>query len=481
MSIEAIGIITFLAGGLCFVLGLTFAVQVFVVSTLFGASAALVVTSMSNANVQPAHLLLFFFAAFIALRPELLRRGTSCLQFPRAGFWLLLTVLYGIATALVMPRLFAGLTSVFTVRSDNGPMLAPLAPSSGNLTQTAYFVGDLICFVAIYSCASTRAGLRAVAYGLLICAGVNLSFAAADLVTYWTGTGDLLAFVRNASYRLLNDTEVSGFKRIVGSFSEAASFAYVTLGMLAFAGRLWLCGVFPRLTLSLATLSLAALIFSTSTTAYVGLATFFAVIYLESLLRTLTRTVTIQMFCFSCFLPVLLVTFVIILALNDAQWSYVTDLFNNMVLSKLSSNSGIERTAWNEQALRVFLDTDGFGAGIGSLRASSFPVAVLASIGVVGALTYGAFLFCILCGPGEDVGTIEDAFRLSARWACLALLIAASIAASFLDLGLVFFVFAALASARPKVNELPRTAVLRGRAAQATAVKAHFYADPLAY
>jgi hypothetical protein len=478
MSIEAIGIITLLAGAFCFVLGLKFATQVFVVSTLFGASAALVVTSMSNANVQPAHLLLIFFAAFVALQPEFLRRGARCLQFPRAGFWLLLTVLYGVATAMVMPRLFAGLTNVFAVRSDGGPMLIPLAPSSGNLTQTAYFVGDFICFFSVYSCASTRAGLRAVAYGLLICAAVNLSFAAADLVTYWTGTGELLAFVRNASYRLLNDTEVSGFKRIVGSFSEAASFAYVTLGMLAFAGRLWLSGVYPRWTLSLATLSVAALIFSTSTTAYVGLATFVAVAYLDSLFRTLTRTVTIQMFCFSCILPILLVTFVVVLALNDAQWSYVMDLFNTMVLNKLSSNSGIERTAWNGQALSAFLDTDGFGAGIGSLRASSFPVAVLGSIGVIGGLTYGAFLICILCGPRDHSGTLEDAFQLSARWACLALLIAASIAASFIDLGLLFFIFAGLASARPKAT-LPRPATVRGRSVRSSAIKAYSYADPL--
>jgi hypothetical protein len=451
MSIEVIGIITLLMGVLSFVFGLTFAIQTFIVSTLFGASAAVIITAMSNANVQPAHLLLLFFAVFVALRPELRRNAMDCLYFPNAGFWLLLTVVYGISSAALMPRLFAGVTDVFAVRSEGGPMLVPLAPTSGNLTQTAYFITDFLCFIGVYSCASTKDGQRSVARGLLLCAAINLLFAAIDLLTYWTGTGDALAFIRNASYRLLNDTEISGYKRIVGSFSEAASFAYITLGMLAFSGRLWLSGTYSKVTFPLMVLSLVALMFSTSTTAYVGLGAFLTLIYIDSVARTLTRAVSVETFCFACILPIVLLIFFIALGLNDAQWLYFEGLFKEMVLNKLSSNSGVERTAWNERALRVFVDTDGFGAGIGSLRASSFPIAVLASVGVIGAATYGLFLVYVLWRPGRRRRSGEETetiWNLAAKWACVALLIAASIAGSFPDLGLIFFVFAALASAR---------------------------------
>jgi hypothetical protein len=221
--------------------------------------------------------------------------------------------------------------------------------------------------------------------------------------------------------------------------------------MFAFTGRLWLCGVFPRLTFVLASLSLIALIFSTSTTAYVGLSVFVALTYMGGLIRVVSGRVTVQMLAFTCGVPILILIFIVVLALNDAQWLYVQDLLNNLVLNKLSSDSGIERTAWNRQALTTFFDTFGFGAGIGSLRASSFLIAVLASIGVFGAITYGAFLICVLWGRREPEwsGLFEDAIPQAARSACLAFLIAASIASSFIDLSLAFFILAALACAEP--------------------------------
>jgi hypothetical protein len=450
MTIEAVGVISLILGTLCFFFGLMFAVHALVISTLFGASTAVVLTAMSNANVQPAHLLLGFFVAHLATRRNVWQHGLECLKFPRAGFWLLLTVIYGIVVTLLMPRFFAGLSYVYAIRSQ-GYILVPLEPSSGNVTQTIYFVADFICFVAFYAYASTSDGRRVIGYAALACAGVNLAFAMLDLVTYWTNTTEILRFIRNASYRMLNDTEVLGFKRIVGSFTEAASFAYATLGMFAFTGRLWLCGVLPRLTFALAALSLLALIFSTSTTAYVGLFVFFTIVYLDSLIRTCTNRVTSQMFAFIWASPVVISIFVIVLALNDAQWLYVHDLLEAMIFNKLSSGSGIERTAWNQQALTSFFDTFGFGAGVGSLRASSFPIAVLASIGVIGAITYGAFLICVLFVRPEwrRFSYFEDATQQAAQSACLAWLIAASVAGSFIDLGLAFFAFAGVACAEP--------------------------------
>ena len=69
------------------------------------------------------------------------------------------------------------------------------------------------------------------------------------------------------------------------------------------------------------------------------------------------------------------------IALNDNASAYAQNLIDTMVLNKLSTASGIERSAWNEQALQNFFDTFGFGVGNGSVRASSFPIGVLASLG----------------------------------------------------------------------------------------------------
>ena len=60
MSIEPIGLLTIVAGLLCLLLGFRAAFAVLVVSTLFGAAAAVLI---GPANIQPAHLLLGFVAA----------------------------------------------------------------------------------------------------------------------------------------------------------------------------------------------------------------------------------------------------------------------------------------------------------------------------------------------------------------------------------------------------------------------------------
>jgi hypothetical protein len=451
MDIEFVGLITLTLGVLCFLLGSGFAVYVFVISTLFGASAAIVLSALSNANVQPPHLLLGFLVAHLVTRNDFWRNAGGCMKFPRAGFWLLLTLIYGIVSAVLMPRLFAGSTYVYAIRESNAGYLIPLGPSSGNVTQTVYFIGDFICFVAFSALASTT-GFRTIAYAALACAALNLVFALLDLMTFWANSADLLTFLRNSTYRMHNDTEIAGLKRIVGSFSEASSFAAFTLGLFIFTGKLWLSGIFPRLTFALAASSLCALLFATSTTGYVGLLVTVVLLYLSRLGRMLTGPVNVQTLGFICAFPLLISMLVIVIALNDAKWSYIHDLLENLIFNKLSSDSGVERTQWNRQALTNFVERFGVGVGIGSLRASSFPIAVLASIGVIGGLTYSAFLAFLLVGRrerGEDMDSFAIAVQSAARWACLAWLVAASVAGAFIDLGLLFYVFAALACAEP--------------------------------
>jgi hypothetical protein len=448
MTIEIIGLIAAIFGLLSFALDSTFIVVVFVISTLLGASAAFVLDSLGGASVSPSHLLLGFLVVRLMNRRDVLRNAVSGLAFPKPGFWLFVTVIYSILTAIFFPRLFAGMTYTYAVRTD-APGLVPLAPSIANFTQSIYFTGDFVCFIAFYGYLGMPRRSRVIAKVALVCAALNLVFGALDLVTYWTNTTELLAFIRNANYRMLNDTEVAGFKRIVGSFTEAASFGSTTLGYFAFSIKLWLRGFYPRLTLSLAALSLGAMVFSTSTTAYVGLSAMLLLLYLESIFRLLFQRVPIQTLFFLVAAPIVATLVIIVVALNDASWSYIQNLLDMTVFNKLSTDSGIERSAWTRQALQNFFDTGGFGAGNGSLRAASFLAAVIASLGVVGACTYSAFLFCVFLGnrKSRSLDSYEYAVCDAARSTCLSWFITASIAGAFIDLSLPFFVFAALACA----------------------------------
>jgi hypothetical protein len=126
-------------------------------------------------------------------------------------------------------------------------------------------------------------------------------------------------------------------------------------------------------------------------------------------------------------------------------------MVDKTIVSKMSTESGIERGMWNQQALTNFNETRGLGAGVGSVRASSFPVAVLGNIGAIGAVTYGSFLIAVLFRrKSRWTEPYPAACQSAARWACATQLIGASVAGSFIDLGLPFFIFAGLACAGPE-------------------------------
>jgi hypothetical protein len=262
----------------------------------------------------------------------------------------------------------------------------------------------------------------------------------------------LFSFIRNANYALLSDTEVAGFKRIVGSFTEASSFGSATLGYFAFTGRLWLLGIRPQLTAPLAFLSLMAMLFATSTTAYVGLGAFLALSYLQVMFSALRRPITMQMSLFLIVGPIVMALGTVAIALNDNASAYAQNLIDTMVLNKLSTASGIERSSWNEQALQNFFDTFGFGVGNGSVRASSFPIGVLASLGIVGALIFSLFFITFLLsrGKGDRSDALDDGYRQAAKAVCIAWLITATISGALIDLGLAFYTFAALTCAEPR-------------------------------
>jgi hypothetical protein len=456
MTVELIGVVALIFGVVSLFRDPRFIVYVFFCFTLLGAAAALILDSLGGTNISPAHILLGFLTFKIFSDRELFKNVKAGVAFGSPGFWLLMTVIYSIFTAFFMPRIFAGQFYIFAVRAQDSHGVL-LTPSISNVTQSIYFVGDFICFIALYGYASASNGKKVLGQAALVCAILNLIFAALDLLTYFTNTSELLSFIRNANYAMLNDSEVAGFKRIVGSFTEASSFSFTTLGYFAFTSKLWLLGIRPRLTLILASLSLGALIFSTSTTAYVGLAAFLLFSYLQMLIYSIRRPLTSQMVFFIVGAPIVLAIIVLAIALNDTYSSYVQGLLDTMVLNKMSTDSGIERSAWNRQALQNFFDTFGFGVGNGTVRASSFPVAVLAGLGFIGAAIFAMFFIGVFKRQVRGYSDpIEYAYQEASKSSCVAWLIAATTSGALIDLGLPFFVFAALACAG---GQSPRTEI----------------------
>jgi hypothetical protein len=452
MSIEPIGILTLLIAFIGFLSPPQFMATVFLCSTLLGAAAALILTSFGGTNVSPAHLLLGFLAVRLLGDPRIREKFLQAAMFRQPGFWLAVTVLYSVVMAFFLPRLFEGQTLIFPVRAENS-LTAPLAPSTANLTQSVYFIGNLVCFLLLSAYANSGSGKLVLWRAAIYCAALNLAFGALDLITYFTNTGELLSFIRNANYALLSETEMAGFKRIVGSFTEASSYASSTLGYFAFTSRLWLLSVNPVATGTLAFLSLVALLFTTSGAGYVGLSILLFLTYFNVLFMSVRQPITGQMKILLLGAPPALVLGLIAILLDDSATAYLQNLLDTMVLNKMSTESGVERSLWTSVALHSFFDTSWLGVGNGSVRASSFPVSVLASLGAPGAVLFSLFFATFLLGRPNNAETspLDRAYRQAAKSVCIAWLITNSTAGTMVDLGLPFYAFAALSCARGRV------------------------------
>jgi hypothetical protein len=454
MSMEPIGVFTFIAGFICLYFGYGTTASVFVVMTLFGSAAAFVVGA---ASIQPAHLFLLFVVLATLPWQRHANVALKGLRYGEPGFWLAGLVVYGAISGFFMPRLLAGATQIIPIGSsqyaDTGGTV-PLGPLSSNFTQTVYLTADLLCFLVILAVASTRRGFAAVVTGVIAYTSANVVVALLDLGTAATGTQSILSFMRNAQYTFHDDESVAGMKRIVGSFTEASAFAGMTLGALGFTTTLWMCGRKTLWTGPLALASLVLILLSTSSTGLVATPVCMVILYATALARcgagkTRRRSTLVVVLA-----PQLLVIGGAIIAFNETLYKTLYDYVDVLILSKATTSSGVERASWNAFGLQNFVDSWGAGVGLGTSRTSSFPVALLSNVGIVGTLFFCLFAYSAIGRKRGAEHTATSDARLAARNGCLCLLVGATVSGALVDLGLLFFTLAALAGAEPE-NEDP--------------------------
>ncbi len=436
---------------------------------LFGATAAIGLPALGGASISPAVL----FLPFLVLRAARERGlGRFLSELPRAGVWLLLLTCWGLLSAALLPRWFAGETQILTVdrgSADLRVMLYQLRPVSGNMTQAGYLLGSLLTFLAGRSLLRNREQLLAARDAVLLLAGLNVAAALLNLAEYYLGVPSLLPYLRTAGYSVFEAYEEAGLVRIQGTFAETSAFSAFTLPLFAFATNCWLYGVRPRLSGLLALASLSLLLVSTSGTAYAGLLSYLAVlggglvwawlagrgVPRRGELLALAGVVGVIACCALLFEP----RFV----------HRIGDFFELTLLNKLQSSSGVERSSWNQQALQNFLDTGGVGVGLGSARASSFPLVLLSNLGILGVVFFLGFLREVF---RRREGRYEpDATTRAGRHAAIATLVGSAISGTVFDLGIAFYLFAAVASAgvvSSFATERPRRAALAQRDAPAS-------------
>jgi hypothetical protein len=170
-----------------------------------------------------------------------------------------------------------------------------------------------------------------------------------------------------------------GMRRMSATFQEPSMLSLhflAAFGLLTLGQRKVAAGLF----------CLAVLVFSTSTTAYVGLALLLILWFLTNL-----RNLDLQM------LRVIFPIVVGVILAFAADYFFTNgEYVQRLLIKKFEGESGEARLNADALAWTSLHDSFGMGVGIGSLRASSLIATLTASAGIPATLVFCTFVFCVL-------------------------------------------------------------------------------------
>ncbi|AEH87413.1 MULTISPECIES: hypothetical protein [Mesorhizobium] len=413
-----------------------------IASLAFGATAIGTIGSLGGSSP-----LIFTIFNILLIATALARRGIwreIGIAFGHIGAtWIVCALMiYVTLGALLFPRLFEGQTSAFVAsRTGRGVYEAALAPVSANISQTGYFVLAGLTFLAVCVLVQREGTLTDIKRGYFLWFILHVSMGMLDLLGKVAGAGDILAPIRTANYSMLTDVTEAGFFRIAGAFSEASAFGGVSLSGLAFSYTYW-TKTGSKFALGLGSVLFGLLLLSTSSTAYVGL-TIVSLPVVISIATSLAsgRLRSGEALLLTLLMPLLLLGMGVILFYPHFL-DPVVQLVDTTIINKVTSTSGQERSYWNYKSLQSFFDTAGLGVGLGSSRASSWPIALLSQLGLFGTVIMMVLLAMLMRGlrGSSHVDPQVDAIASSARACALSSLVAGSLASGSPDPGIVFYI-----------------------------------------
>lgn len=384
----------------------------------------------------------------------------------QGGAWppgaLALAVLWAWAVLVTgfAPRLFEGETEVIGIVPRGSGIandLVPLAAQRGNLNQLAYLTLGLATVLAMTRLLDSPQRRARLADAMLWMAGLNLLVTAVQMLHLYGGAPNLLDGLANAGYAIHLGGSIGGLQRLSGGFAEPSGYAMFTLAACAVCAALAQQRHRTRCSVALALGSLAALLLSTSSTGYVGLALLAAGHAAVLAVRAVVVPQRVRLGGLALLAWGGAVVVLAALLLWPGLLDGIARVVDSTLLGKLDSDSGRERNFWNARAWISFVETFGLGVGLGSTRASSYLLVLLSNVGIVGLGLYGVFV-ATTAGRALRPGP-ADAAPVAAAHGMLALLAAAMVSATVFDLGLLFYLLAGAAASATVAQRQPVPAV----------------------
>jgi hypothetical protein len=365
--------------------------------SVFGSLALLPPAVVGGVTLLPSPMALLMLIIKVMVDPranaDFFRNAFS---FRYLGLLTAFTVV-GVVGALLLPKLLIGQTYTFPMRSETDVIRVPLAPTSSNITQSAYVTISCLTAITFAVLVKTRGFVSAFRDAAIYLAALTIFTGVLESLLGTMGAGNLLEPFRTASYSIILDAEVSGVRRVIGLTPEASTYGTLVvtaMSMLIFCRRLYSASYRNKVVYPLIFGCAVMSALCTSSTAYVSMVVVILLYFIDASSRLGAGAPEEKRQMMGEFLGVAamsLIGIILIFSLNETRQVAFT-LIDNMVLKKSASVSYIERSSWNQQGLQTFLDTNGLGIGLGSARTSNFFVNIIASTGLLGSLLFVAFL-----------------------------------------------------------------------------------------
>jgi hypothetical protein len=298
-----------------------------------------------------------------------------------------LMVVYCIATALILPNLFAG-TEVLVPRGGiDMQVLDPgeLTFTVSNIAQSGYLV--LSAAVLLYFSQHPPQRKHFLAFGFAVGTTLNM-WALANQLTGVFFPKDIFDATVEGGERF--SSYFGEDQRLRGVFSEPSYLAAFSV-----AGLVYAAAMVPKVSgrartgfVALAGANVLALYYSFSGTAVAALAVTVALLVLiggNTLIRG-SRQIPV-----GAAVATLLAAALGVL-LSPRLWDYGQNIIGQKVgTTSYSNRSGANSLSWD-----MVFQTGGFGVGLGSNRPSSFALMLLSNVGVIGTLLFVAVVVVVV-------------------------------------------------------------------------------------
>lgn len=426
--------------------GMRWTLYLFFASLSFGSLTILPVNLTGGTTFLPltACSALLCIRSFIACqRPDLLIDGL--IDYNKLGL-LTAFIAFAMVVTYTAPFLFNGAP----IMGLNTGRQTGLAFGSGNVTQPLYLLSSFAVSISIYQLLLQTHTRRIVYQAIFVGGGMAMIAGLIDMATAGTG---LLAPLRTATYVIMDGDDVGGLRRVIGFNTEASGYGAL---VLSFASMIYfmrigevLGGVCAKIQTPMALALVALTVLSTSSAAFLGLGAFGMLAVISNVLALRhpadEKRAVIHLLVFGA-------TFLIVIALailTPSMFDGMIDLVDRLILSKSSSSSYSERSSWNIISLEGLLATGGYGVGVGSTRASSWPIAVLSSSGIIGAFLMITFFLRLgtldLRGGSDEIRRVV----IGARYGIAVCIVPGAVAGTLVDFGAFNAILFAITTALP--------------------------------